>query len=92
MANYIKVSKEVAERLGLSGIRNKTADGNYILWQSDVLQFSGDTLQERANVIGGVVITPNVAIEEIKGTKDPIKVGTQSNTNGNNTNKEEEKA
>ena len=87
MANYIKVSCATAEKLGLSDIRNKTADGNYILWQADILHLPGDTLQERANTIGGVVITPNVAIEEIKGTGNPISVGTPSS---NNT--EEEKA
>ena len=35
MAFYIKVTKEVADRLHLTGIRNKTADGNVLLWQAD---------------------------------------------------------
>ena len=33
MAFYIKVTKEVADRLHLTDIRNRTADGNVLLWQ-----------------------------------------------------------
>ena len=36
MAFYIKVTKEVADRLHLTDIRNRTADGNVLLWQADV--------------------------------------------------------
>ena len=34
MAFYIKVTKEVADRLHLTDIRNRTADGNVLLWQA----------------------------------------------------------
>ena len=36
MAFYIKVTREVADKLGVAGIRNSTADGNVLLWQADV--------------------------------------------------------
>ena len=36
MANYFKVNKKVAEYLNLKNERNKSKDGNYILWQSDM--------------------------------------------------------
>jgi len=39
MAFYIKVTKEVADALDLTAIRNKTADGNVLLWQADVAAF-----------------------------------------------------
>ena len=34
MAFYIKVTREVADKLGVAGIRNSTADGNVLLWQA----------------------------------------------------------
>ena len=49
MAFYIKVTKEVADRLHLTDIRNRTADGNVLLWQADVARFPGDTVFDRAN-------------------------------------------
>ena len=39
MAFYIKVTKEVADRLHLTDIRNRTADGNVLLWQADVARY-----------------------------------------------------
>ena len=48
MAFYIKVTKEVADRLHLTDIRNRTADGNVLLWQADVARFPGDTVFDRA--------------------------------------------
>lgn len=54
MAFYIKVTKQVADKLGVAGIRNSTADGNVLLWQADVAGFPGDTVFDRAAVVGGV--------------------------------------
>ena len=34
MAFYIKVTREVADKLGVAGIRNSTADGNGPMWQA----------------------------------------------------------
>ena len=55
MAFYIKVTKEVADRLHLTDIRNRTADGNVLLWQADVARFPGDTVFDRAKEAGGAV-------------------------------------
>ena len=76
MANYIKVTELVAREMGLTAIRNKTADGNYLLWQADILRFPGEDIFTRAAYCGGVVFTPNVAKDEIDGTNHPILVTT----------------
>lgn len=77
MAFYIKVTKQVADKLGLTEIRNATADGNVLLWQADVSQFEGDTVFDRAGKIGGVCLYPQQAKEEIDGTTDsPVPVTT----------------
>lgn len=74
MANYIKVAPRVAEALGLTTMRNKTADGNYLLWQADVLNQPGISLAERAAAVGGVVLSPQDAKRETDGTENPVKV------------------
>lgn len=76
MAFYIKVTKQVADRLGLTGIRNGTADGNVLLWQADVAGFPGDTVFDRAAVVGGVCLSPQQAKGEIDGVDDPVEVAT----------------
>lgn len=76
MAFYIKVTKQVADKLGLSEIRNKTTDGNVLLWQADVAKFEGDTVFERAHVVGGICLSPQQAKEEIDGTDTPVDVTT----------------
>lgn len=72
MAFYIKVTKEVADRLHLTDIRNRTADGNVLLWQADVARFPGDTVFDRAKEAGGICLTPQAAKEEIDGTDHPV--------------------
>lgn len=76
MAFYIKVTKQVADKLYLSTERNLTADGNVLLWQADVAKFPGDTVFDRAAVVGGVCLTPQQAKAEIEGTDTPIEVTT----------------
>lgn len=76
MAFYIKVTKEVADKLLLTGIRNETADGNILLWQADVAGLPGDTVFDRAAQVGGVCLTPQQAKEEIDGTDHPVEVVT----------------
>lgn len=53
MACYIKVTKQVADKLGVTSIRNMTADGNILLWQADLNSIEGDTISERAARVGG---------------------------------------
>lgn len=76
MAFYIKVTKQVADKLGVAGIRNGTADGNVLLWQADVAGFPGDTVFDRAAVVGGVCLSPQQAKGEIDGVEDPVEVTT----------------
>ena len=76
MANYIKVTEKVAASMGLTSIRNKTADGNYLLWQADILRFPVDDIFSRAAYCGGAVLTPNAAKEEVDGTDHPVQVAT----------------
>ena len=46
MAFYVKVTKQVADKMSLTAIRNKTADGNVLLWQADlkVIQYLTEQL------------------------------------------------
>jgi hypothetical protein len=76
MAYYIKVTEAVASKMGLTAIRNKTADGNYLLWQADVQSVQGDTIFERAQTLGGVALTPQEAREETDGVYSPVQVHT----------------
>ena len=48
MAYYVKVTKEVSDRLGVTQLRNMTKDGNVLLWQADLNTIPGNTIQERA--------------------------------------------
>ena len=79
MAFYIKVTKEVADSLKLTDLRNQTADGGVLLWQADIAGFEGDTILDKAKVVGGVCLTAQQAKGEIDGTVDPAKVVTPTN-------------
>lgn len=70
MAHYVKVTKEVAAKLVDISTRNKTADGNVLLWQADLNSVPGDTLTDRAASVGGVVLTPIEAKEETDGKRN----------------------
>lgn len=76
MAFYIKVTKEVADALNLTSIRNKTADDNVLLWQADVANIAGNTIFDRAAVVGGVCLSPGEAKVEIDGADHPVQVST----------------
>lgn len=76
MAFYVKVTKEVADYLGVTDIRNKTADGNVLLWQADLNRIPGETIFERAQSVGGVCLQPIQAKAEIDGTDTPAEVYT----------------
>lgn len=76
MAKYIKATKSVADYLDVTADRNRTADGNYLLWQSDVARFPGDTVDERAAYAGGVAISNSEGRREIDGTDHPAEVHT----------------
>lgn len=76
MAFYIKVTKEVSDKLGLTDIRNTTADGNVLLWQADLNKIEGDNIFDRAERIGGKAITAQDAKAETDGTENPAEVYT----------------
>jgi hypothetical protein len=68
MARYIKVSRKVAEYLGLTDARNELQDGNYLLWQADMLNFGPLTdIMATLSKIGGVLLTPEQAKSEQDG-------------------------
>lgn len=76
MAFYVKVTKIVADKMGLTSIRNMTADGNVLLWQSDLNSIEGDTIFDRASRVGGATLTPVLARQETDGTDNPVEVTT----------------
>lgn len=69
MARYIKANGKVAEYLKLENDRNKVTDGNYLLWQADMLAFGGLTeLPQILEQIGGLALQAHEAREEQDGT------------------------
>ena len=95
MARYIKVNPLVADYLNLCNDRNTVKDGNYLLWQADMLRFGPLTqLTETLKQIGGLALLPHEAKEEQDGTvvrdlpiaEDPRFVyGNSVNTEGDNS-------
>ena len=80
MARYIKVNPLVAKYLQLESDRNAVKDGNYLLWQSDMLKFGPLTqLTEILTQIGGIALMPHEAREEQDGTVTrPLPQATDS--------------
>lgn len=87
MARYIKASPKVARYLHLENDRNTVSDGNYLLWQADMLAFGRLTeLPEILTRIGGLSLQAHEAREEQDGTvsrplptaADPLFVEEQS--------------
>lgn len=69
MARYIKTNPLVAQYLQLEDERNKVSDGNYLLWQNDMLKFGPLTqLNDILVKIGGIALMPHEARSEQDGT------------------------
>lgn len=69
MARYIKVNPKVAQYLHLESDRNRVKDGNYLLWQADILPFGRLTeLPEILERIGGIALLAEEARQEQDGT------------------------
>lgn len=68
-ARYIKVNPKVAQYLRLENDRNTVKDGNYLLWQADMLAF-GKLIDLPATLeqIGGIALQAHEAREEQDGT------------------------
>lgn len=69
MARYIKVNPKVAQYLHLESDRNRVKDGNYLLWQADILPFGRLTeLPGILERIGGIALLAGEARQEQDGT------------------------
>ncbi len=92
MAYYVKVKPEVKERILPSFITGtKSADGNIILFQSDLNGVAGLTLSDRAEKVGGALLTPEQARMEIDGTtENPAKCFDPDEVKEDTTQKESE--
>lgn len=68
MARYIKVNPKVAQYLHLENDRNQVKDGNYLLWQADMLAFGRLTeLPQILEQIGGIALAAHEARQEQDG-------------------------
>lgn len=103
MARYIKANPLVAQYLQLEDERNKVSDGNYLLWQNDMLKFGPLTqLNDILVKIGGIALMPHEARSEQDCTicrplpratdtrfQQPIKANVNDAILGDNTNTEQ---
>lgn len=91
MKYYVKVTKQVAEKIIGSGVPpTMTSDGNCLLYQSELNGVDGVNLNERAANVGGSLIAESDALAEIKGTIDtpaycytPVEFGGEGETRDN---------
>ena len=73
MARYIKANPKVAAYLHLENDRNMVKDGNYLLWQGDMLAFGPLTqLSETLEQIGGIALLSHEAREEQEGDRKSV--------------------
>lgn len=69
MARYIKANPKVAQFLRVENDRNQVKDGNYLLWQSDILPLGRLTdLPQILEQIGGIALMAHEARQEQDGT------------------------
>lgn len=91
MKYYVKVTKQVAEKIIRSGVPlTMTSDGNCLLYQSELNGVDGVNLNERAANVGGSLIAESDALAEINGTTDtsaycytPVEFGGVGDTRNN---------
>lgn len=68
MARYIKANPKVTQFLRLENDRNQVKDGNYLLWQNDMLAFGRLTeLPQILEQIGGIALQAHEARQEQDG-------------------------
>ena len=69
MARYIKANPKVAQFLRVENDRNQVSDGNYLLWQADILPLGRLTdLPQILKQIGGIALMAHEARQEQDGT------------------------
>lgn len=91
MKYYVKVTKQVAEKIIRSGVPlTMTSDGNCLLYQSELNGVDGMNLNERAAKVGGSLVVESDALAEINGTTDtpaycytPVEYGGDGYTKSN---------
>jgi hypothetical protein len=91
MKYYVKVTKQVAEKIIRSGVPlTMTSDGNCLLYQSELNGVDGVNLNERAANAGGSLVAESDALAEINGTTDtpaycytPVTYGGEGDTRNN---------
>lgn len=80
MARYIKANPKVVAFLHLEDTRNQLQDGNYLLWQADMLELDMGSLVNLPAIldaIGGIALSAYEAREEQDGTVlRPLPVAT----------------
>lgn len=91
MKYYVKITKQVAEKIIRSGVPlTMTSDGNCLLYQSELNGVDGVNLNERAANVGGSLVADSDALAEIKGTTGtpascytPVAYGGEGDTRNN---------
>lgn len=69
MAYYIKANHLVAEFLKLENVRLRLDDGNFILWQADLLPFGPLTrILDSCAAVGALALLPHEARQEQDGS------------------------
>lgn len=69
MARYIKANPLVAKFLHVENDRNRVTDGNYLLWQADILAFGKlIDLPQILEKIGAIALMAHEARQEQDGT------------------------
>lgn len=88
MPYYVKITKKVRDAiLPAYLVLRRTFDGNFLIYQSALERVEGNTLRERCDKVGGALLTPLEAKEEIAGTicktcYTPEAYGGDDNENG----------
>lgn len=71
MPYYVKVTPQVRNKILPDYTKKpKAKDGNYLLFQSDLIGIKGNTLSERVANVGGALLTPAECKAERDGTVD----------------------
>lgn len=66
---YAKIPYVNAVLLGVDKIRKRTANGDVIINEGDLLTYgSGDDFNKKVNLLGGTVLTANEAKSELEKT------------------------
>lgn len=90
MGYYVKVTKEVAQKV-IKLPLTRTADGNALLWQSELKNVEGLNLREKAATLGGTLIPAGDANKEINGTvQTPAKCYTPTAFGGDGDTSEDD--